>query len=410
MRLIFTSLHFVIALSLFTSHSFAQLNCDNNRYREEIFSSVVEIKNIPYGQNETATGQNQSLLLDVYMPQGDQLAQRPLIVFAHGGSFVSGSKESADIVEMCRKYAKMGYVTASIAYRLGFGEFIPNADLATKAVVRATHDMKAAIRFFRKDAATTNEYKIHPDYIISAGVSAGAFMALHAAYMNEESELPDWTDLTGFGGVEGTSGNAGYSSGVRGVVNLCGAIGDTSWIKQGEVPCVSMHGTTDNVVPYGTAVINVFTFIALFEVDGSASVTNRLNNLGIRNAFKSWEGIGHTPFIGNAAYMDSVFQFVTPFMADELICNESLSASSINNTSTFSTYPNPFSGVITFKAETKIQQIFISDLSGRVVFKQKWDVNSNTQQLDLNFLEEGIYIATVETEKGLNAQRIINRK
>ena len=41
-----------------------------------------------------------------------------LLSFLHGGSFVSGSKNNSDIVELCENYSRMGYVAISIDYRL----------------------------------------------------------------------------------------------------------------------------------------------------------------------------------------------------------------------------------------------------------------------------------------------------
>ena len=54
--------------------------------------------------------------------------------------------------------------------------------------------MKASVRFFTKDAATTNTYKINPNKIFIGGYSAGAITALHYGYVNNESELT--TSLT----------------------------------------------------------------------------------------------------------------------------------------------------------------------------------------------------------------------
>ena len=73
------------------------------------------MSNIQYGENVNTTfwgtEQNEDLLLDVYLPTNDSQNYRPLIIFLYGGSFISGSKESPDIVELCMRYAKMGYVS-----------------------------------------------------------------------------------------------------------------------------------------------------------------------------------------------------------------------------------------------------------------------------------------------------------
>ena len=202
---------------------------------------------------------------------------------------------------------------------MGFGGLFPTEESDIHAVYRATGDMRAAVRFFRSSVENGNPYRINPDYIFAGGVSAGSFMALHLAYLDEVSEIPPSVDTNALGGIEGNSGNPGYSSEVRAIVNLCGAIGDTSWINAGDVPCLSMHGTNDGTVPYGSDVITVL-FIPLMEVDGSESVALRMDNLGIENTFVSWPNTDHVPFISSLAYQDSVFQFMVPSLRDQKNC------------------------------------------------------------------------------------------
>ena len=91
------------------------------------------------------------------------MTERPLIIWAHGGSFVAGSKTGTDVVPLAEDFAKMGYVTASISYRLGMENTpLPGPDSvdATETVIRAVHDGRAAVRFFRKDYVENgNTYK-----------------------------------------------------------------------------------------------------------------------------------------------------------------------------------------------------------------------------------------------------------
>ena len=56
--------------------------------------------------------------MDVYTPDGDSYTERPLIIFAHGGSFWSGNKTNPMMVALCESFMKRGYVAASIQYRL----------------------------------------------------------------------------------------------------------------------------------------------------------------------------------------------------------------------------------------------------------------------------------------------------
>ena len=85
-----------------------------------MFDVEVEYE-VQYGQNinQTILGSEitENLFMNIYKPIND-LSDRPLILFMFGGSYVSGSKESPDIVAMCMKYASRGYVAVAIDYRL----------------------------------------------------------------------------------------------------------------------------------------------------------------------------------------------------------------------------------------------------------------------------------------------------
>ena len=382
--------HFqLLCLGLFFSTvAFSQFDCQNGRFSYEIFNSTIT-SDVTYGSAYNVNGQNQSLELDIYQPQGDTAVARPLLIMAHGGSFIGGSKTGTDVVFICQKFAKMGCVVASIEYRLGFGGFLPTEESATNAVYRATGDMRAAVRFFRGTVENGNPYKIDPDYIFAGGVSAGAFMALHLAYLDEVNEIPPSVDTTALGGIEGNSGNLGYSSEVRAIVNLCGAIGDTSWINTGDIPCLSMHGTNDGTVPYGSDVITVL-FIPLMEIDGSESVARRMDNLGIENTFVSWPNTDHVPFVSSLAYQDSVFQFMVPFLRDQINCEETQPSGFALIGNEAGWFPNPANDLIQFNAKNGIDFIQISDLVGKVVLSETRNAELSGQ-ISLSHLPNGLY-------------------
>lgn len=392
-----------IAFCSFTTIANAQYDCNNNRFLEEVFPAVTTTSNLQYGSAITYSGSTENLTLDVYEPQGDALAERPLIVFAHGGSFVSGNKTSPDIVTLCNKYAKLGYVCASIKYRLGFENFIPTATTATETVYRATTDMRAAVRYFRKDRSMDNVFRIDTANIFAGGVSAGAFMALHLAYLDQVSEIPASVDPVAFGGIEGFSGNEGYSSKVKAVVNLCGALKDSLWINAGDVPCISMHGTNDDVVPYGTSVINVFG-IPIFVVNGSSSVAARQNHVGVFNELYTWQGLGHVPFVNSSAYMDSVFTAVTPFLANQLGCNIQSGISEIS-TPSFSAVPNPTNGFINLSNSKTIDLIKIIDIQGKVLMSES--PKSISANINVEFLPSGMYFMQVFSDNIWQSKRIV---
>ncbi|RZK46338.1 MAG: hypothetical protein EOO59_19420, partial [Hymenobacter sp.] len=103
--------------------AFAQLapiDTTRGRYYQPVFANVTVTNNVTYGSATTYTGTTQTLLMDVYQPTGDTVNRRPLIIFAHGGGFIGGTKADAYPVAFCTRLARLGYVVASIEYRVGF--------------------------------------------------------------------------------------------------------------------------------------------------------------------------------------------------------------------------------------------------------------------------------------------------
>ena len=287
------------------------------RFDQEMFPTVTKTADVVFGANLDHTGANTILKMDIFEPDGDVMPMRPLIILAHGGSFVGGDKSNQDQADLCTHFAKRGYVCATINYRLGIA-FPINAATATDAVYRSVQDMKAAIRFFRKDAATNNNYKIDPGVVFVGGTSAGAFTALHLAYMDTYAELPSTIDTAALGDLEGNSGNPGYATNVNAVINLCGALGEANWIIPGDPPLVSMHGTNDGTVPYATAMLYLLNIFPIMVVDGSYSIHSYLNTINHPNEMYTWYGQGHVPYYGatpaNLAYLDTSVRFVSNFL------------------------------------------------------------------------------------------------
>ena len=140
----------IISSFIFLNSMNAQ--CDNNRFHNFVFSGSTIKSDIEYGKNVKYDGTPQVLLMDIYQPTGDTAIKRPLIIMAHGGSFISGSKTGTDVVPLCKDFAKLGYVVASIEYRLGMLNFpLMDSAGAAAAVLRGFHDGRAAVRFFHKN-------------------------------------------------------------------------------------------------------------------------------------------------------------------------------------------------------------------------------------------------------------------
>ena len=324
---------YIIFTILILSIPLAQEECANGRYNTEIFQSVNITSSIFYGSNVNAGffgDVTEDLYLDVYQPIGDDFDRRPLVIMLFGGSFVAGSRTSSDIVEICTRYAKMGYVAAAIDYRLSTELiWIANEETAYKAAAKGMHDLKGAIRYFRMNDILYNDYQIDAERIYAGGVSAGAISAVNAAYLDLDVEIPTFIEsyIIENGGLEGNSGNPGYSSEFHGIINLCGAVGNTDWISEGDTPIVSLHGTDDTVVPYGNGLITLFGLN--MNVMGSFAIHNRMTELDNNSSFLSWQGVDHTPFISSSTYMNETIEFSSNFLR-ELACNETAALGDLN--------------------------------------------------------------------------------
>ena len=274
-----------ITLALISGTLFAQKKDKPQRYFKEIFKDV-SFETVTYGKNKTQSGKNVELQMDIYQPKGDKEKMRPVFIYAHGGGFTGGDKRNIKGFGLLQSIAKSGFVVVSIQYRLI--DVARNEITSAIGTLNAIEDMRAAIRFFKKDAATENEYKIDPDQIIIGGYSAGAITALHTGYINSLEELQTYTPqlvphITANGGLEGNSGNPGYDSKVKGIVNIAGAIVDEHLIETGEPALYSLHGESDTVVPIGNGAL----------LKGSRIIHEQATKVGVDSKLNAVPNQGH---------------------------------------------------------------------------------------------------------------------
>lgn len=274
---------------------FAQLNAqttgDNARYNSSVFEEVTIEQNIKYGQAVTQGGEKQSLIMDVYYPTNDTMTNRPLIIFAHGGYFLFGDKTG--FAEECQYFAESGYVVATIDYRLI--DVDETEEVSKRAVIDAVNDQKAAVRFFNKDAQTKNKYKIDPNNIFIGGYSAGAVSSLHYAYANTMDDVLKMggKDLLDYvlenGGIEGESGNPGYSTKIKGVINMAGSLHSAELVDSNEPILISVHGDMDIVVPYMSGTTGETDVVT----EGSGLIHKKADEIELINELITISGAGH---------------------------------------------------------------------------------------------------------------------
>src|SRR3990172_10086247 len=122
------------------------------------------------------SGESKAFRLDLALPprQGSEL--RPAIVIVHGGGGAAGSKTDAVYQGLLLDYARQGYVTTSVEYRLTREAPFPTG----------VADVKCAVKWVRAHA---QELGVDPDRIGAYGHSAGAHLVMMAALVPESAGL-----------------------------------------------------------------------------------------------------------------------------------------------------------------------------------------------------------------------------
>lgn len=238
------------------------------------------------------------LTLDLYRPEGIQ-GKRPLILFIHGGAFYIGNKEEPAYIDFCRHFAEMGYITASMNYRLGF--HISKNEIERAGYV-ALQDAHAALRFL---CANADEYGIDPGRVFVAGSSAGAITALNLAFMNDEVR-PDssrgkkafLTNRKDLGDIDSSGNDLKADFKIAAIANMWGAITDLELMDNAKTSIVSFHGEADTTVPYGEGYPLASAGETLAKMlselmYGSSCIDKKAEEAGLRHRFYSFPGEKH---------------------------------------------------------------------------------------------------------------------
>ncbi|NND95063.1 MAG: alpha/beta hydrolase, partial [Flavobacteriales bacterium] len=259
------------------------------------------------------------IAMDVYHPDNviDTETERPVIVYFHTGNFLPppingsmmGQRTDSLAVDLCKAWARRGYVAVSIDYRLGWNPIAP--DVQTRrgtllnAVYRAIQDAKMAVRTIKTDATT---YGADVNKIALFGEGSGGYMSQAYTTLDNpsvelflEKFLPNpfdpstsYIDTTlvgppsGFGFQNSLNlyRDNGVSAEVHMSINAGGALADESWLEAGDVPMVSFHAVRDDFAPFtsGTVIVPT-TQEEVVDVHGSNFFIQKANDLGNNDVF-----------------------------------------------------------------------------------------------------------------------------
>ena len=400
----------VFALLLFNYGHAQNAACDGSRFKQPTFTTVkkttlVYATAFTYTELPPSLPDTVDLKMDVYEPQGDNAVARPVVILAHGGSFITGDKN--DMKTDCERFAKAGYVAVSIQYRLypflmlGF----PDSTDIIGAVAKAIGDMKAAVRYFRQDAATVNLFKADTAHIFVGGYSAGAVTALHVGYVDETDDFTPFVQTAfdingGINGNTGSAANQSYSTEVKGVYNRSGGLYRRTWIDEGEVPMVSIHGTADNTVYY---ISGLAAGIAYLE--GTGILHPYALDQNVDSYLEIVTGGDHTSMYTSAQHAGQVNNFFNKALGkfEAITCGTS-NVTELTNTADelLKITPNPVTNAFSITLDAPLltaASVHIFDVQGKQV--QTVLNYSKGQQIMVDHLPSGTYTVLLQNRVGV---------
>jgi acetyl esterase/lipase len=215
--------------------------------------------------------------MDIFLPAGRTQATTPLIIYIHGGGWISGDKTEFSEFRPIMENSFPGYAFISVNYRL------LNIGTQSGLFPDQENDIIQAINYI---VSKTSEWNISND-IVLAGASAGGHLALLHSYKHQEignikavMALFPITDLNTF--YDYSTGSKlllenlleGSSASQK---NLYLESSPLNYVSSSSIPTVFFHGTNDMVVP----------------ISQSETLEVKLKENGISNYFEAIQGEGH---------------------------------------------------------------------------------------------------------------------
>lgn len=251
---------------------FALSSCQKQSSQPPLDGSVA------FAENDVAYGSDTAQKMDLYLPAGRNTVSTKVLVMIHGGSWNEGDKDDFRPVADTLRVLLPGYAIFNINYRLssnGVNTFpIPY------------NDVKLALQYIKDNAA---KYAINPQKMVLGGASAGAQLALLAAYSSTDGSIKAAVDLFGPSDLTWLYNNHPYPLFARAVlVNYLGVTpaqnaglyadaSPVNLVNASSPPTIVFQGTADDVVPQTE----------------SDMLVEKLNQFNIVNKYVVYAGEGH---------------------------------------------------------------------------------------------------------------------
>lgn len=215
----------------------------------EVPTEIEEIKDVEY---KSVGGK--SLQIDFYRPKNAK-EDLPLLVFVHGGGWRGGKR--ADYLVYLVDFAKKGYMTATVSYRLKRDSIYP----------ACVEDVSDAVEWLFYNS---EKYGYNPDKIALIGGSAGAHLSMLAAYGWRDSREQNRTAINDsvkhrikavvdiYGPVDLTTDYAQTQGLVAGFIGhpyeekpeLYLEASPIQYLSENCPPTLILQGTSDKLVPH----------------------------------------------------------------------------------------------------------------------------------------------------------------
>ncbi len=248
---------------------------------------------------------NRKLVLDVFSPAQKVKTKRAAILIIHGGGWRSGDRSLH--YTLAQRLAALGYVCITPEYRLSTEALYP----------AAIHDIKAAIRWVRKNADT---YQIDTSMIVASGHSAGGELA---AFMGTTNGVKTF---------EGDGCNNTTSSRVNAVIDIDGTLafihpesgeGDdtrrvsaaTHWFGYSKTDNPAIWNEAAPLTHVGShtpPTLFINSSVARMHA-GREDFIRVLNQYGIPSSVKTFEGSPHSFILFNP-WFDSTVTVINDFL------------------------------------------------------------------------------------------------
>ena len=260
------------------------------RQDNEELQQITIRRNIPY-----ADTRNPRQMLDLILPRKRNNARPiPVIVWIHGGAWLSGSKDNG--ARRIAPFVATGkFAGVSIGYRLSHEARWP----------AQIHDCKAAIRWIRGNA---NKYRLDASMVAVYGTSAGGHLSAMLGvsgnhpqlegqlgkYTNRDSRVTcviDFFGPTSFLVMDDHPGNITHNAPdspesrligkpIQQAPKLADQASPVAHVSQDDAPHLIVHGTHDQLVPFHQSTL----FHATLKQAGvpSTLITVREGKHGVR--------------------------------------------------------------------------------------------------------------------------------